>query len=580
MPLDNKLLNDVIEYLPVSIIAKNADDDFRFVLWNKKMEQMSGVSKSDVIGRTDYDVFGDTPEAQSFRDTDISVMQGGEVVEIDKEDVVTVGGTIICHTLKVPLVLEDGTRLLLAIIEDITEDVENRRQLDEYRNDLETLIETRTQQLQKLANKDSLTGLYNRSFLLNATQELILDKPSVQGFAVLFIDLDGFKLLNDSYGHRLGDELLKQVGERLRAFGDRAHLVARLGGDEFVLIIESNDRPELLQLGNDVFDEISKPFFLHERSYTITCSIGISLWPEDASEPTLLLQSADIAMYNSKSSKPGDKCMFFDRAMLAINRRKAALEQALRGAIARDEFKLALQPQFSLQDETLLVGAEVLLRWHSLEHGEVSPTEFIPVAERAGIMPLIGGYVLEQSCLLIGELRKECPEFPRVSVNLSATEIDAKLADRIFRNLSKAQVPASALTLELTETELATLEGKTIGEFERLRAAGVKISIDDFGTGYSSLAYLAQMGFDEVKVDRSFVRDLALAEKTDGLVRAIVRMAHALDCTVVAEGVENREQFARLKAMGVEAMQGYLLAKPMLAPEFRAFITGHFAETA
>ena len=576
MPLmamdNNKLLTDVIEYLPVSIFAKDADDDFRFVLWNKQMEKMSGISKGEVLGRTDFEVFGDSDEARDFRDMDNAVMGSGSVVEIAEEVVVAASGNITCHTLKVPLALEDGTRFLLAIIEDITEDAENRRQLDEYRNDLETLVETRTAELQEMANTDSLTGLYNRSFLISATQELIHDSDEEQGFAVIFIDLDGFKLLNDSYGHRLGDELLKQVGERLRYFGDQARLVARLGGDEFVLIVDSSDTSELSRLASGVYQAISEPFSLHERGYQLTCSMGISVWPKDASEPTLLLQSADIAMYHAKSAKKLKKYVFFDSAMLASSQRKAALEQALRGAVDRQEFYLVLQPQFALQDEPALVGTEVLLRWRSLEFGEVSPGEFIPVAERAGIMPAIGNHVLRLSCCLIAELRREWPQFPRVSVNLSATEVDQMLANRIFETLNEFGVPPSALTLELTETELATFEEYTIGELERLRSAGLKVSIDDFGTGYSSLAYLSQIGVDEVKIDRSFVRDLPDGGKTDSLVRAIVSMARALDCTVIAEGVEEENQLICLREMGVDSLQGYLLARPMPVPEFRNFV--------
>lgn len=576
MAIDNKLLTDIIEYLPVAIFAKNADEDFHFVLWNKQMEKMSGISQSEVLGRTDFEVFGDSKEARNFRDMDIAVMNGGVVVEIAEEAVVAASGNIICHTLKVPLALDDGTRLLLAIIEDITEDVENRRQLDEYRNDLETLVETRTTQLRELANKDSLTGLYNRSYLLSATQDLIRDNTEEQGFAVIFIDLDGFKLLNDSYGHRLGDELLKQVGERLCRFGDQARLVARLGGDEFVLIVDSSDRYELSRLADEVYQEISMPFSLHERGYQLTCSMGISVWPQDASEPTLLLQSADIAMYHSKSAKKLEKFVFFDSAMLASSQRKAALEQALRGAVERQEFYLVLQPQFSLQDEPTLVGAEVLLRWHSLEYGEVSPGEFIPVAERAGIMPAISNHVLKLSCRLIAEFRQEWSQFPRVSVNLSATEVDQTLANRIFQTLAESGVPPSALILELTETELAMFEKNTIGELERLRHAGIKVSIDDFGTGYSSLAYLSHIGVDEVKIDRSFVRDLPDGGKTDSLVRAIVSMARALECTVIAEGVEEESQLICLREMGVDSLQGYLMAKPMPVPEFRNFLTKHF----
>lgn len=573
MLLKDELLLEIIDQLPIAVFAKNPNDNYKFVIWNKKMASLFSIPEGKIIGTTDFDLFDDVEEAKEFRRIDEDVMAQGHVIDVE-EIVSTINGEITCHTLKLPLQLADGRQLLVGMIDDITEESNNKKQLNEYRNDLELLVKRRTLQLQELANLDSLTGLENRNFLLSEIKKLIKDRPVSQQFAVIFIDLNGFKLLNDSYGHRLGDELLCLVGQRLNAFRNQAPIIARLGGDEFVLIIKTGDTQVLASIAQSLYEAISLPYTLRSRSFQITCSIGISIWPDNGDEATLLLQTADMAMYNVKHLK--SKSMhyqFYDAKMLALSQRKLELQQSLNNAIINNELYLVLQPQFSLDDQCNLCGAEVLLRWQSEKFGLVCPSEFIPIAEKSELMLSISTWVLQQSCLLIKQLHLQFTNIPRISVNLSGDEVSIGLAKRINMQLEQCKFLAQTLTLEITEAQLVSFSDAIISELEQLRLQGFRISLDDFGTGYSSMSYLSSLEFDEIKIDRSFIKKINNDKKTLLLVRAIVSMAQALGSKVVAEGVETTEQLNCLRNMRVDIVQGYLLGKPMRYEEFAANIS-------
>lgn len=573
MLLKDQLLLEIIDQLPIAVFAKNPGDDYKFVIWNKKMASLFSIPQENVIGITDFEFFDDVEIAREFRKIDEDVIAQGYVVDIE-EVVLTANGEITCHTLKLPLQLADGQQLLVGIIDDITEESANKKQLNAYRNELESLVDKRTLQLQELANRDSLTGLGNRNFLISEIKRLIKDRAFSQQFAVMFIDLNGFKLLNDSYGHRLGDELLCLVGQRLEEFRNQAPIIARLGGDEFVLIIESGDIKKLANIAQSLYDSISVPFVLRSRSYQITCAIGVSIWPDNGAEATLLLQTADMAMYNVKHLKSNyANYQFYDSKMLALSQRKLELQQSLRDALANNEMYLVLQPQFSADNQSNLCGAEVLLRWQSEKLGLVSPAEFIPIAEKSGLMIPISAWVLQQSCLLIRQLQQKYMDIPRISVNLSGDEISIGLAQRINMQLKQYELSAKTLTLEITEAQLINFGGNIISELDQLRQQGFRISLDDFGTGYSSMSYLSSLEFDEIKIDRSFITKMTSDKKTLLLVRAIVSMAQALGSKVVAEGVETTEQFDCLKGTGIDIIQGYLLGKPMRYEEFTANIS-------
>tara|TARA_R110002153_G_scaffold171435_1_gene324239 strand:+ start:21348 stop:23096 length:1749 start_codon:yes stop_codon:yes gene_type:complete len=573
MLLKGELLLEIIEQLPIAVFAKDPNDDYKFVIWNKKMASMFSLPPEKVIGTTDFDFFDDVEEAKMFRKIDEDVMAQGHVIDV-KEVVSTINGEINCHTLKLPLQLADGRQLLVGIIDDITDETANITQLHEYRNELESLVEKRTLQLQDLANRDSLTGLGNRNFLLTEIKAAIKERSVSEKFAVIFIDLNGFKLINDSYGHRLGDELLCSVGQRLEEFRNQAPIITRLGGDEFVLISKTGDTSALASTAQALYEAISLPFMLRNRSFQISCSIGLSIWPNDGHEATFLLQTADMAMYNVKHLKTNNQhYQFYNEKMLAISQRKLELQQSLREAITNDEMYLVLQPQFSLGEQCILCGAEVLLRWQSEKFGLVSSAEFIPIAEKSGLMLTISAWVLQQSCLLIKQLHTQFSNMPRISVNLSGDEISIGLAERINKQLKQYSLSAKTLTLEITEAQLVNFSDEIISELEQLREQGFRISLDDFGTGYSAISYLSSIEFDEIKIDRSFIKKIENDKKTLLLVRAMVSMAHALNSKVVGEGVETTEQFDCLKNMGIDIIQGYLLGKPIRYQEFTANIS-------
>ncbi|MFT5421126.1 MAG: diguanylate cyclase (GGDEF)-like protein/PAS domain S-box-containing protein [Candidatus Endobugula sp.] len=568
MLLKDELLLEIIDQLPIAVFAKNPNDNYKFVIWNKKMASLFSLPKEKVIGTTDFDFFDDIEEAKNFRRIDEGVMARGHVIDME-EVVTTINGEITCHTLKLPLQLADGRQLLVGIIDDITEESANKKQLNAYRDDLESLVKKRTLQLQNLANIDSLTKLGNRSFFLFEIEKLIKNRCLSKQFSVMFIDLNGFKLLNDSYGHRLGDELLYLVGQRLNEFRDQAPIVSRLGGDEFVLIIKTGDDQALASIAQSLYDAISLPYTLRSRSFQITCAIGISTWPKNGGEATLLLQAADMAMYDVKNLRSNSKhYQFYDEEMLALSQRKLELQQSLRDAITNNELYLVLQPQFSLDDQCGLCGAEILLRWQSEKFGLVSPLEFIPIAEKSDLILSISAWVLQQSCLLVKNISAQFTHIPRISVNLSGDEISIGLAERISKQLEQYEFSAQVLTLEITEAQLVNFSDDVISELEQLRQQGFRISLDDFGTGYSSMSYLSSLEFDEIKIDRSFITKINNDKKALLLVRTIVSMAKALESKVVAEGVETTDQFDCLKDMGVDIIQGYLLGKPMRYEDF------------
>lgn len=359
------------------------------------------------------------------------------------------------------------------------------------------------------------------------------------------------------------------VGQRVQEFKNQASVIARLGEDEFVLIIKAGDYQVLSSFAQCVYDAVSLPYTLRNRSFQITCSIGISIWPKNGDEATPLLQVADMAMYSVKHSKSNRKSYkFYDAKMLALSQRKLELQEGLRDAISNNEMYVVLQPQFSVGDQCNLCGAEVLLRWHSEKFGLIFPSEFIPIAEKSELMLPISAWVLQQSFLIIKKLQDKFTIIPNISVNLSGDEVSIGLADRINKLLEQYKFLAQTLTLEITEAQLVNFSDNMISELEQLRLQGFRVSLDSSGAGYSSMSHLSSLGFDEIKIDRSFINKAKNDKKALLLVRAIVSMAQTLGSKVVAEGVETTEQFNCLRSIGVDVVQGHLLGKPMSYEEF------------
>ncbi|OHX17120.1 diguanylate cyclase [Chromobacterium amazonense] len=429
--------------------------------------------------------------------------------------------------------------------------------------------------LQFLANHDPLTRLPNRSSLTAQLDEALARMASQGGqLAVMFIDLDRFKLINDSFGHQAGDLLLCEIALRLaRVVGERG-MLARLGGDEFTLLMSGFDsHTELGDVAADILTELGRPLSLEAHEVFITGSIGISVFPHDGEDAQTLLKNADVAMYRAKDSGK-NTYQFFDAGMNTQTFERLLLENGLRMALERGEFELHYQPQLAA-DSRALQGAEVLLRWRHPQLGLVPPVRFIALAEETGLIKPIGDWVLAEACRQLAAWDRQGLAVPRLAVNLSPRQFgQPSLPAKVAGALQAAGLPASRLELEITESMLMQNPDEAVQLLAQLKALGVWLSIDDFGTGYSSLSYLKRFPLDTLKIDQSFVDGLPDDGDNAAIAEAILAMAKKLKFHVVAEGVENEAQAAFLQGKGCHTLQGYHFSRPLPAAEFAALVAG------
>ncbi|MES2018158.1 MAG: EAL domain-containing protein [Pseudomonadota bacterium] len=422
--------------------------------------------------------------------------------------------------------------------------------------------------LHYLAHVDSVTALPNRHEF-NARLGFALGKADrfETSVGLLLLDLDNFKVVNDTLGHDSGDVLLKLVAERLLHTLRSNDVICRIGGDEFVIIVEpSEGATEIDSVARKILTALGSPFEVKGHQLYVSASIGVSVYPRDAADARTLTRSADTAMYHAKNrGKNGFEV--FQPAMEERAQKRLKLEANLRLALARGELQLHYQPQIDLRSGTV-VGVEALARWHCQELGHVSPAEFIPVAEESGVIVALGKWVLQSACRQAAAWRDAglLHTIEHVAVNLSARQTrDAGLMDDIKAILRETGLPASLLELEITEGVLMENINANLDLLHRFQAAGIHLSIDDFGTGYSSMSYLKRFPIDQLKIDRSFVHDVP--GDGEAIATAIIAMAHSLQLTVVAEGVETEAQLAFLRQAGCDIMQGFYFARPMPAHE-------------
>lgn len=522
------------------------DGEKRLVVANQRYARMYGLDDdlvrpgtafADIIKhRIDNGVYAGAHPEDYIRERLAAVVEGKASTKIQE---LTDGRVVaIAHRP-----IADGG--WVATHEDITE----RRQIQD--------------RIAHMAHHDALTDLANRVLLKERMEHALSSVRRGENLAVLCLDLDRFKCINDSLGHPVGDELLKGVADRLRGCVRECDTIARLGGDEFAILQSSKDQPrDATVLAHRICQVIAAPFELNDHQVVVDASIGIAVAPGDGDDADQLLKNADLALYRAKG-EGRSTYRFFEPEMDARMKERRTLETDLRRALTQGEFELYYQPLVNLEHNQVS-GFEALLRWHHPTRGMVSPADFIPIAEEIGLIIPLGEWVLRQACAEAAQW----PDDIKVAVNLSPNQFKSKnLVQIVVSALASSGLSARRLELEITESVLLHDNDATLTRLHQLRDLGVRISMDDFGTGYSSLSYLRSFPFDKIKIDRSFVNDLAHGDDAVAIVRAVASLASKLGMATTAEGVETEEQLARIRQEGCTEMQGYLFSPPRPAGE-------------
>ncbi len=543
--LDHQILENISEGVLIS------DADNKIVSVNRAFTRITGYRREEVLGREPGILRSNWQDDGFYQNMwaslEVDSLWRGEIWNRRKD------GDVYPEWLTINRISDENgvTIRYIAVFSDIT-----LRKESEAR-------------MAYLAHHDPLTGLANRILLEERlVQSLSLAQRQKQLVALMFIDLDRFKVINDTLGHDVGDQLLMLMATRLKESVRDGDTVARLGGDEFILLLHNIDgEGAAAQIAEKIINLISKPFSLADNEIFITVSIGVSLYPDNGNDRESLLKFADIAMYRAKS-QGGNGCQFYRPELNARTLERLTMESRLQRAIERDELILHYQPTIDIKTGQLLC-AEALVRWESPDYGLVSPALFIPLAEESGAIVQIGEWVLNRACLQIAEWRSQGVRTVPISVNMSARQFMQRGLDKIVEQaLNASGVEGEALYLELTEQMIMDDVEAAIEAMHLIKALGVKLAIDDFGTGYSSLSYLKRFPLDILKIDQTFVRDIVSDHSDRAIVSIIINMARALDMVVVAEGVETQGQLKILSEEGCDSYQGYYFSRPVLAADF------------
>jgi diguanylate cyclase (GGDEF)-like protein/PAS domain S-box-containing protein len=535
---------------------------------NRFLEDMVGAGPGELVGQSSAIFFPSEKEweeagARSYGRTPPGGTYENEV-PFRRRD----GTTFICRARGRRTDAGDDEQEWIWSYEDVTAEHQARELAAASREQLERAVAERTVELQEanaraqhLADHDALTGLPNRRLLEDRLkQALALSYRNRKQTAVMFVDLDRFKTVNDSLGHAVGDVLLKQVAQRLVKQLRVGDTICRIGGDEFMVVLPEVKRSShVAQVAQKIIEQLSQPVVVEERELIVTPSIGIAVFPDDGRDTETLIRNADAAMYHAKEMGRANY-QFFTEQMNLLAARRLALEGDLRRSLGRDEMRLHYQPIVDTVSGKV-VAHEALLRWQHPVRGLLAPDEFIQAAEETGLILKIGEWVLREACLWATFIGVERGFL--INVNLSARQFnDPKLPQLVAAALRETGLPAALLELEITESTAMQQTDLTLSTLKKLKDLGVSIAIDDFGTGYSSLAYLKRFPVDKLKIDRSFVADITKMKEQRAIVEAIVALAHALDLKVIAEGVENDAQRKFLRGCGCEYIQGFAAGKP------------------
>ena len=532
-----------------------SDGKNRIISVNHRFEQITGYRAAEVLGSEAAILGADSENPSFYRNLHaILLEQGswqGEASDRRK------GGEIYPVWLSISLVRDKrgNPEYHIASFSDITE----RKQQEA--------------QIEHLAFHDLLTGLPNRRLLIDRIQVAIAQAArDANGLALLFVDLDRFKTINDSLGHQAGDQLLRLVGERLKSCVRSGDTVSRVGGDEFIVLCPNCDSPEdASSLGDKLLGAIAQPYQIGDTELVITASIGIALYPDNGADANSLIGNADVAMYLAKENDRNNY-QFYSPELNARNLERLQMELRLRHALEEGEFLLYFQPQIDARDGKI-VGAEALIRWLEPELGLIPPGRFIPLAEETGQIQAIGEWVLQQSCRHLKKWQEMGLTNLPIAINLSARQFkQSSFVDTIGQTMAEHKLPAHLLELELTESMLMKDVPQTTAKLNQLKKMGFRISIDDFGTGFSSLNYLRHFPLDVLKIDQSFVRELFDEGAALAIIESIIALARSLGMRTVAEGVETAEQRAILESSGCDILQGYLISRPLPEAEFLEWV--------
>ncbi|WP_226670860.1 GGDEF and EAL domain-containing protein [Metabacillus litoralis] len=525
--------------------------DWKFDFINDAGSKLIGVeSPSDLVGKS---ILGyvSTSDVRRIRD----ILHEMDDKELEKNrfelQIVHVDGRKLDVEMSVMKLLYEGKVARLAVGRDITE----RKKADEI--------------IHQMAYYDALTGLPNRNMFKKHLNNRLLNNTG-ENLAVLFLDLDRFKVINDTKGHSTGDLVLQIVAKQLTEAVQNAGLVSRQGGDEFLILLDDTTNEKVETISQRIITAFSQPIYIEDDEFFVTPSIGISLFPEDGQDQEMLIKNADTAMYLAKD-RGKNNYQYYNPSLNKLSTRKMKLEVALRKAIEKDELTICYQPQIELSTRKI-VAVEALLRWNHPKYGGISPVEFIPIAEETGLIVPIGRWVLQK----VSEQHKQWKEAGltslRVAVNVSVRQIQENdFADDVKRTIQEYKLNPLDLELEITESIMQNIENSTI-VLNELKNLGVTISIDDFGKGYSSLSYLKHLPIDKIKIDKSFVDDISHSSNNGSIAKAIIDMGHNMNFTIVAEGIEEVQQVEFLMKNFCEYGQGYYFSKPVSADEVLSIV--------
>ncbi|MGV1838071.1 sensor domain-containing protein [Rhizobium rhizogenes] len=546
------LLDSIVDNLPVGVFVKDMAEDGRYILFNEACAAAIGRPAKDVVGKNDPAVFHEEQIA-AFRQQDERAFETASTVNFEETIRGMDGVTRILRTAKraLPAPKGEAPRYLLGISQDVTE---------------ERGVEAK---LAHLAMHDSLTGLPNRAFFSENIVRQVAAATLETPIALLYIDIDHFKHINDSKGHAAGDTLLRQVAQRLLRLAEKSDLVARLGGDEFALVLRMTDAGRAQRFADLLLLSLAAPFDLDGVREHVTCSIGIAMAPDHADDADVLMRDADLALYAAKGSGRSTY-RFYQTEMRLEAERRHQLTVELREALQNGEFELYYQPIIRLDNDGLS-GFEALIRWRHPERGLIAPMEFIPVAEETGMIVPIGEWVLREAC----RTAARWPSHLKIAVNLSVYQFrHTGLLATVVSVLDETGLRPERLEIEITESVLLSEVEQSLHLLRALKELGIRIAIDDFGTGYSSLSYLRSFAFDKIKLDRSFVAGIETDPGNLAIVRAVVGIASGFNAMTLAEGIETEEQLGKLRAEGYSEVQGFLLGRPMPRAQAEALIFG------